>query len=112
NVLTAQISLPHSKYSTGVARSAFYKQVLERVRSIPGVQSAGSTSVLPFIEVDTDLFFTIEGQPLPNPNEVPTVSARVVSSDYFRTMGIGLINGRDFAEGDYEKICLIISESM
>jgi putative ABC transport system permease protein len=111
HVLTARVSLPPAKYAPE-QRAAFFRQVLERIRALPGVQAAGATTVLPLAGSDAGIFFTVEGQPVPPPDAVPTVNVRLVSPDYFRAMGIPTLRGQEFTEENLQRIRLIVSESL
>ncbi len=81
----------------------FQKRVLERVRALPGVQSAGIADLVP-----VDLHFSrasifVEGQPVERPANVPTAMYSRVSPGYFQAMGTRLLQGRDFTEQDDDK---------
>jgi predicted permease len=81
----------------------FQKRVLEQVRALPGVQSAGIADLIP-----VDLHFSrasifVEGQPLERPANVPTAMYNRVSPGYFQAMGTRLLEGRDFTEQDDDK---------
>jgi putative ABC transport system permease protein len=95
NLLTMKMVLPVSKYSEYQRRVAFADEVLERVRTVPGVVSAGMTTNIP-LERETayDAVFEVEGRPPLNPNDVPITSHRVVTPGYLETMGITLSKGR------------------
>jgi Acidobacterial duplicated orphan permease len=101
NLLTLKMVLPESKYSQYRQRIAFTDQLLERVRNLPGVVSAGMTTNIP-LERETayDAIFNVEGRPPPNPNEVPITSHRIVTPDYLETLGIKLIEGRLITKND------------
>jgi putative ABC transport system permease protein len=100
-VLSFRFDLPERKYSSEEERSNFYQALLERVRTLPGVKSAGVASRIPLDATDTfQSPFLIEGRPAPPPTEVPLVDLSVVSSDYFQTVGIPLVRGRSFNDSD------------
>ncbi len=117
NVLTLRTVLPRSKYPEQPQRAAFYKQVLERVKSLPGVVSAGYATSIPLAwKGGTSGFF-------PEGRTVERVSAeglsydanhRQVSADYLKTMGIPLLRGRSISDGDDERALpvAIINETM
>jgi predicted permease len=101
-VLTAQISLPPSAYPKDPQVAAFYSRLLERLKSLPGVKSASLCSVLPFTGTVRDPF-SIEGRPWQpeGANGTPQVTNyQVISPDYFRTMQIPLLRGREFRAFD------------
>ena len=113
-MLTAKIILPESKYPGRVERAAFFRQLLERVGSLPGVESAGLTTSLPLTSKGNALGITVEGRPEPPPDEIPIIVTRVINPDYFRTMSIPLLQGRIFSEQDREDgaFVVIIDEAM
>jgi putative ABC transport system permease protein len=105
NLLTMKMVLPNSKYSQYRQRVRFVDEALARVRALPGVASAGTTTNIPLErEIAYDAVFDVEGRPPANPNDVPITSHRIVSPDYLQTLGITLLKGRlidknDRAEG-------------
>jgi putative ABC transport system permease protein len=100
NVLTATLSLPRAKYTENDQRTAFFKQLLERVRNLPGVESASATRTLPLGGSNWGRGLTVEGHPVMSTGQTPTVQHTVVEPGYFRTMGITLLAGRDFTDAD------------
>jgi putative ABC transport system permease protein len=102
NALTAVVTLPQAVYPERNQIAPFYGQLLERVRTLPGVQSAAAVSSLPLAGSDTDAGFVIEGRPAPQPDQQPVAWVSSVSHDYFRTMGMRLVAGREFDERDAE----------
>ncbi len=103
NVLTMQISLPKAKYSTARQTATFYRQVLQRIQTEPGVQSASAVNFLPLTNLEDATSLTIEGGKPPPPGQNITVSYRVIDQNYFRTMGIPLLRGRYFTEQDNDE---------
>ncbi len=97
HVLTARLDSP-ANYSAA-QQLAFFGQVVERVRSLPGVRSASGVFGLPFSEVDANTGFEIQGQPVTEANR-PATSYMAVAPEYFRTLGIPLDEGRDFTPQD------------
>ena len=101
HLLTMKMVLSVSKYSEHRQRVAFADQVLERVKNLPGVISAGTTTNIPLErEIAYDSVFDVEGRPRPNPNDVPITSHRLVSPDYLKTVAVTLIKGRLIDAGD------------
>src|SRR5205085_5606982 len=101
NLLTLKMTLPESKYSEYQKRVAFNDQVLDRIKNLSGVVSAGSTTNIPLErEIAYDARFEIEGRVPSNPNEVLITSHRIVSPDYLKTIGITLMSGRFIDEND------------
>ena len=62
--------LPQSRYGDGAARDAFYQRVLERVRALPGVESAGYTNFAPLVVKGGSSVTFVEGRPRPEPAEM------------------------------------------
>lgn len=99
-ILTAQVSLPESRYSKDSQVVSFYQQLLERVRALPGVETAAATSELP-LQGGTNGTVYIEGQPAPkNMWSSPLVEWCRITPEYFRTLRIPLLEGRDFTWQD------------
>ena len=99
NVLTASVSLPRAKYK-GEQRATFFKQLLERVRNLPGVEAASATATVPLSGDNWGRSITIEGFPVLPVGQAPMIQHTVVTPGYFRTMGIPLLAGRDFNDAD------------
>ncbi|MEK6323110.1 MAG: ABC transporter permease [Acidobacteriota bacterium] len=99
NVLTLDVGLPRNKY-TGPQEAAFFEQIVSRLQSLPGVESAGAVYPLPLSGAEEGMGFGIEGRP-PAPAGDPNISGpRWISSDYFKVMGISLLRGRGLTERD------------
>jgi putative ABC transport system permease protein len=99
-VLTLFSAVPEVRYAEPPQRAEFYRQALERVASLPGVQVAGATTSLPLDGKGSELTFVIEGRPVPPPGQEPDSGYHQVSPDFFRALGIPLLQGRFFTEGD------------
>ncbi|HEV3409019.1 MAG TPA: ABC transporter permease, partial [Chthoniobacterales bacterium] len=99
-VLTAQVLLPRSKYKEPQAISAFARDALERMRTIPGVDLAGATVSLPLGEPPASRYFSIEGRAPTRPGEGANANFNLASPDYFRALSIPLRRGRDFTDRD------------
>ncbi|MEK6321124.1 MAG: ABC transporter permease [Acidobacteriota bacterium] len=114
NVLTAQIALPQSRYPQRQQVDAFYKQLLERAESLPGVQSVGTVTVLPLSGFNSNASFEIEGKPRLSDDVAQNAEYRMISRDYFCAMGIPLLKGRYFMESDREDApaVVIINDAM
>ncbi|HWS54894.1 MAG TPA: ABC transporter permease [Pyrinomonadaceae bacterium] len=114
NLLTMRVVLPDLKYPDQARRSAFYAEVVRRVGALPGVQSAAVTNWIPLVRQGDSMGISVEGQPDPGPGQNPSVVTRVVSPDYFRTMGMRLTQGRGFGEQDKPDAppVVIVSEAM
>jgi predicted permease len=108
-VATARIDLPSKSYSELGARTAFYKQVLDRLSRLPGVEHAAAVSMLP-LSGDT----WIDMIRVPGDSravmQVPTEHFRWVSPGYFETLHLPLIGGRLLNSSDEGKQYAILSE--
>jgi putative ABC transport system permease protein len=100
NLLTLRLSLPEAKYPEPHQVISFYQQLTERLGRLPGVESVAATHALPLSGMGGVRPFTVEGRPRQETGKAPTVQYRMVSPDYFRTMKIPLIRGRDFTKQD------------
>ncbi|MFZ1220632.1 MAG: ABC transporter permease [Chthoniobacterales bacterium] len=80
----------------------YYRQILERLAHLPGVQSVGGVHLLPMGDSNWDPALRIEDRPLPPGASAESVNWRLVTADYFRTMSIPLLKGRAFTEADNE----------
>jgi len=100
NVISMIVSVAGSKEAEPGRREIFYRQLLERVRTLPGVQSAGAINHLPLIGDQWGWSFAIEGRPTPRPGEAPHAVYRMASPGYFQTMRLPLIRGRDITDAD------------
>ena len=97
-ILSLSIDLTTSKYPKPRDQAAFFQQVMEKVRGLRGVESVGGGSSLPSESAGGSVTgVTIEGRPEP-----VNVVFRTVSPDYFRTLGIPLLQGRYFTDADRE----------
>ena len=104
NVLTAQVSLPQTKYPGPEAQRAFWDRALERVGAMPGVAAAGVTSMLPLLPGTIIFTFGVEGEPQPaNPQDMPRASLRVVTPGYVEALGLRLREGRSLTDRDREE---------
>jgi putative ABC transport system permease protein len=100
NLLTMELSLPSSKYAKEEQMADFYKRVMGRIETLPGVESVGATWMLPLSGQDAGSGMDIEGRPHAAPGEGLRSTFSSVSARYFRTMGIPLVRGRDFTDQD------------
>lgn len=108
NVLTAEISLPVEKYPRGGPVINFYTEAERRIKTIPGVQSAAFTVVLPLSGSNTDSSFIVEGQDPKATGAFPDEEIRDVTPDYFRVLQTPLLKGRFFTEADTADSPLVV----
>jgi predicted permease len=114
NVLTFRVTLPREKYPKPEQQLNFYKQLVERTRSLPGVESVGTIDALPFTNDGSTQPIAIEGRPAVEFAMQPEVAVRTISPGYLRALRIPLFVGRDFSEIDTvdSPDAIVISESM
>jgi predicted permease len=98
-LLTMQVSLPQPKYADEAKRSAFFDRVVAGVRAQPGVEGVAFGSTLPFQSSGNTRSFTIEGR-AEVPGEVRDALFRVGTSEYLRTLGAVIAEGRLIDERD------------
>jgi len=98
HLLTFWFSLPESQYNTA-RQEAFYDDLLERVRALPGVESAAGVWPLPLGGANATVAFNIEERPAAQPNR-PHARMAFATPGYFSTAGIPLLRGRFFTERD------------
>ena len=112
--VTLNVSLPGSRYGQPPSRVQFYRRLFESIDALPGVQASGATSFLPLTGLGAATSFEVVGQPKAPAGEEPVADVRVVANDYFRAMGIPLLRGRLFHEGDAadESSRVVINQTM
>lgn len=79
---------------------AFFDQLLERVRRLPGVEAVAIGSNIPFDDNEWDSYFHVTGTPKAEPGREPSAEINIVSDDYFKVMKMPVLNGRAFGPGD------------
>jgi predicted permease len=107
-VLTMRVSLPETRYGTPDKFLSFVQRAVERIRALPGVESAGTIDDLP-VQGGSVQPIVLEGRAELLPRDQPTVEVRKVTRDYLRTMRIPIIAGRDVADSDAE--VMLVSRS-
>ena len=113
NVLTAQLWLPASRYAAAPAEAQVVDRMLERVRSLPGVEAASVVNYPPLGRLGTEVAFEREGRAAPAPDEAMRARFRVIDPAFFGALRIPLIAGRAFAAGDADESrgVVIVSEA-
>lgn len=114
DVLTLRLSLPMATYPEAAERARFYQQALERIRALPGVETAGAVSRLPLASGGSNSAHTFEDFPL-EPDEVPRIiSNRRVAPGYFETLRVPLLAGRLLETADHQRQArvAVISEAL
>jgi putative ABC transport system permease protein len=113
-LLTMNILLTGSRYEDSRAVDGWWNQVLERVRALPGVEAASVAATIPPDRLNLTDDYQIEGKLLPSGSQHPAVPIPFVSHDYFKTLGIPLLQGRWFDGRDRAGTprVTVISETM
>ncbi len=107
NVLAARVSVPFRKYTDQAQVRNFYRQLLERVNSLPGVRDAGLNQLIPFNRGNPQDEFIVQGQEPKTGEPILVADYRSVSPDYFKTMAIPILMGRPFQDTDTEASPLV-----
>jgi putative ABC transport system permease protein len=100
NVFTLQLRLPQNKYPKPEDIARFFKTAIERVREVRGVQSAALVRAVPFSGNGGTTGYVVEGRPQPDAASMPQARFHLVTPEYFKTMRIPLLKGRDFTDRD------------
>jgi putative ABC transport system permease protein len=113
NVLTLSVMVNKQQFADPTQESQFFDDVLQRIRSLPGVESAGAIDDLP-LQGGSNQPVAIEGHPAVAMSEQPEVSVRVATPGYIRAMHIPLLQGRDINAADTANSApvVVISQSM
>jgi len=105
-VLTLRVSFPPPPPNPSDPSSQdrtivqFYRDLTDRVKTLPGVRSVGAVGALPIVECCSDWSILVDGSPMKSVGEAPSVMPQQVTPGYFRTMGIAVLRGREFTEAD------------
>jgi len=113
-VMSAALSLPQAGYDNSEKQITFFRTVLDRLSSEPGVKSAGAGFPLPFTGTNSSSSLSIEGRPTGRGDPGPWGDVRYVTPGYFTALGITLLKGRPFADQDRQgsQAVAIIDENM
>jgi putative ABC transport system permease protein len=99
-VLAVDIPLNTNTYKKPEQQAAAFQQLIERVKTVPGVRDASVVSNVPLTDIDIELSFQVEGRTPYKPGEEAVADYTVAGGDYFRTMNIALLRGRVFNDSD------------
>ena len=113
HVLTLRTSLPRPKYANFARRTQFYREVVQRVETLPGVVAAGYATYLPLADSGGGSLVTVENRPV-DPKHMLIANVRVVTPDYFRAVGMTLHEGRLLGRSDGADApkAVVINQSM
>jgi putative ABC transport system permease protein len=106
-VLTARLNPSGPGFTQQADFDKFYTQVVDKIGALPGVQDAGVINTLPLDKGPTT-GFRVEGRPITTPDKWPMVNYRSVSPNYFRAMGIPVVQGRSYTDRDNTNAPLVM----
>ena len=110
DVVAFDLNLTEQKYPNDIRILGFFKQAREELASLPGVQSAAAVGYLPLGASVETTGLIVEGRPLPTPADRIPTQAQIITPGYFATMGVTLLQGRDFTDQDARAaplVCII-----
>ncbi|PYT72564.1 MAG: hypothetical protein DMG39_09505 [Acidobacteria bacterium] len=113
-LLTFRVIPRGDRYNELTQRTIFYHQVIEKLRALPGVQSAAAVRFIPLTLATGRKDFMIEGRAPSGPGQLPLAAYDIVTPEYFHTMHVPLLEGRDFFWSDSPQTqpVAIINEAM
>jgi putative ABC transport system permease protein len=103
-------TLSGAKYANSARRQQFWREACERLIKVPGVRVAAAISNLPLGGSESLNYFFVEGAPSPSAGKAPLAENRKITPGYFETMGVRLLQGRDFTDNDaanQPRVCII-----
>ena len=114
HLLTAVFSLPRARYDTPDKQARFFAALLERIRALPGVAAAATSSGAPFSGDNSDGSFHVTGTPPSLPGKEPEAVFNSVTPGYFRAMGMPIAPGQDFGPQNTlgQPGCLVVDEEL
>ncbi len=98
-VLTVRVPLFESNYPRPLDRGAFYQRLLERLRTLPGVEAAGASTALPSMSWNSEAY-VVDGRAYANETDFPVAHSDVVTEGTFAALGVRLLAGREFERLD------------
>lgn len=106
-VWTARITLPPSKYADDEAIARFHERALEALAALPGVEQAGYTSTLPLTNNNYQGSYAVDGYDPPAGTAPPHAQHRSISEGYLPSLGIPVIQGRNFVAGEFQPVAIV-----
>lgn len=100
-LLTLRMNLSENDYRDLSSAQDFYTRALDRIRTVPGVESAATVSTLPIADREVSVRFSIQGKPTPASDPKPETARTAISDGYLETMRIPIERGRGFARADF-----------
>jgi putative ABC transport system permease protein len=100
HLLTFELPVPHDQLTSADEINSFYRQLLDRIRALPGVSAASVSTGMPLRGTGFGMPFQIVGKTVDDPSKRPGAGFNMVTPEYFRTFGIRLDQGRVFTDQD------------
>jgi len=100
HILTFVLPLRNDRFAHPEQITAFYRQLIENIKALPGVSSVTASTGMPIAGTNFGMPFRLAGQPASDPSSRPGAGFTMVTPDYFRTFGIQIVKGRSFTEQD------------
>jgi putative ABC transport system permease protein len=112
-LLTVTLQLPRARYKEPPTQTAFFRDAIGRMRSLPGVRAASAIDTLPLGGLGSATDYSVEGRPKPPAGQELVTDVREVDAEYFATMGIPFLSGRTFTadESDEMRHVVIVNET-
>jgi putative ABC transport system permease protein len=112
-LLTARLTPSGTNFKKDSERVRFYHEVIDKMSSVPGVRDVGAINTLPLSKGPT-AGFRIEGRPITTPDKWPMANYRSVTPNYFRAMGIPIVQGRAFTDRDADNapLAMIVNQAL
>ena len=102
HMVAVNVAVSGSEHARPERRSAFYREAVEQLRRLPGVEAASAVNHVPMAGDVFRMEIDLEGQPAPRAGDIPSAIYRVALPGYFRAAGMRMVRGRDFSERDTE----------
>jgi putative ABC transport system permease protein len=100
HLLTFDLPVPHDQLTSADEINSFYRQLLDRIRALPGVSAASVSTGMPLRGTGFGMPFQIVGKTVDDPSKRPGAGFNMVTPEYFRTFGIRMDQGREFTDQD------------
>jgi putative ABC transport system permease protein len=113
NVLSMRLNRSPAKTKDAKEFAGFFQQVIDRVKTVPGVEEVGVASHMPFVFTE-DWTVTIDSNAVPQENRTQNIDTRTVSTDYFSVMGIRQVSGESFSlqDGPDSVPVIVVNQTM
>ncbi|HKQ85835.1 MAG TPA: ABC transporter permease, partial [Candidatus Acidoferrales bacterium] len=100
HVLTFSLPVPNGRLTSAEQINAFYKELIEKIEALPGVEEASASTGLPLRGTSFGMPFTIAGKPVSDPSSRPGAGFQMATPGYYKAFGIEMTKGRAFTEQD------------